>query len=165
MFRTDSGRPLKRPVISTLTAATAELKKWLEESCLSTFQDGDGQAWQLGLKVTQRPDPATTNGLLWAIRLGLTAQVSGRELVSTGVLCPDKDHRLLSLIGVDLVPMAMRPSIYQAANESEARQVLVVALPDLRKTLEKQSLVEVKRDLIGRWLDDQCRFGAHRDGF
>ena len=165
MFHMDSGKPPKRPVISTQTAATAELKRWLEESCLSSFLDGDGQAWSLGLKVSRIPDPATKSGLLWAVRIELKARVSGLDLLATGVLCPDKDHRLLTLIGEDLVTMATKPSVYQANHEAEARQILAQALPQLKESLSRQSLVGVKRDLVGRWVDDHCRFGCQRSGF
>ena len=160
MFSTESDKLPKRPVVSTLTAAIADLKRWLEETCHSTCQDGDGQTWNIGIKVTRIPDPDTANGLLWSIRLGLTAQVSGVDLVATGVLSPADDSRLLYLIGEELVPLAMRPIIHKAENEAEAKRLLASVLPELKETVAKQSLVRVKRDLIGRWVDERCQFGG-----
>jgi hypothetical protein len=160
MFSTESDKLPKRPVVSTLTAAISDLKRWVEESCHGPFQDGDGQTWTLGIKVTRIPDPESSNGLLWSIRLGLTAQVNGADLVATGVLSPDEDSRLLFLIGDRQVPMAMRPAIHRAADESEAKRLLATALPELKATLGRQSLIQIKRDLIGRWVDERCQFGG-----
>lgn len=165
MFERESGSRPKRPVVSTLTAATVELKRWLEESCLTTFQDADGQPWTLGVKVIRVPDPQTTNGLLWSLKLGMTAQVSGLDLIATGVLCPDQDSRLLLLIGEDHVPLAMRPIVHLAPNEQEARQLLATVLPALKESLSQQSLVPVKRELIGRWIDEGCQFSGRLSGF
>jgi hypothetical protein len=160
MFSTESDKLPKRPVVSTLTAAIGGLKRWVDESCHGPFQDGDGQTWTLGIKVTRIPDPDSSNGLLWSIRLCLTAQVIGAELVATGVLSPDADSRLIFLIGEQMVPMAMRPVIHRAADEAEAKRLLAAALPELKATLGKQSLIPIKRDLIGRWVDERCQFGG-----
>jgi hypothetical protein len=160
MFSSDSDKLPKRPVVSTLTAALADLRRWLEESSHTTCRDGDGQIWNIGIKVTRIPDPETPNGLLWSLRLGLTAQVTGLDLVTTGVLSPAEDSRLLYLIGGEVVPLAMRPMIHQAADEAEAKRLLAAILPDLKETIAKQSLVRIKRDLVGRWVDERCQFGG-----
>lgn len=160
MYTTDSDKPPKRPVITSLAGALTEVRHWLRENQLDQVRDGDGLPWELAVKVTQVPDPASPKGLLWQLRLLIKTRAQISRLVETGTLDAAKDARLIEMIASDSVDLAMRPLTYHAPNEEAARALLVEVLPKLKASFARSSLAEVKRSLVGRYVDEGCRFGA-----
>jgi hypothetical protein len=163
MFTTERDKPPRRPVITSLAGALGEIKNWLKENQLDQVRDADGMVWDLSVKVHQVPNPADPKGLLWQIRLGLTADATIREFLQTGALDARKDARLLELIGEHSIKIAMKPMVYDTPDEEAARRLVADLLPKLKANFLKNSLTEVKRTLIGRWVDEQGRFGSRAE--
>lgn len=157
---TGSDKPPKRPVITSLAGALTEVRHWLTENQLNEVRDGDGLAWDLAVKVVQVPDPANPKGLLWQVRLMLKTQAEVAQLLETGTLDAVKDARLIEMIASKSIDLAMRPLTYHVASEEAARSLLVDVLPKLKASFARNSLAEVKRNLVGRYVDEGCRFGA-----
>jgi len=95
----------------------------------------------------------------WQIRLAPVAKMSAAALVGAMVLEADADARMIAMIGADLVPMVMKPTVLVAPSEAEARGLLAMELPRLKAAFKDMKLGEVKRALIGRWLEERCLFG------
>jgi hypothetical protein len=53
----------------------------------------------------------------------------------------------------------MKPLVYTVATEEAAKALIVDVLPQLKASFIKNPLTEVKRQLIGRWIDQRCLFG------
>jgi hypothetical protein len=159
MFSTERDKPPRRPVITSLAGALGEIKNWLKENQLDQVRDGDGMVWSLTVKVTQVAEPANPKGLLWQVRLGLATDATVQDLVATGALDARKDARLIELIGSNSINIAMKPTIYDTPDEDAARRLIADLVPKLKASFLKSSLTEVKRMLIGRWVDDRGRFG------
>ena len=158
----DLQRPT-RPVVPSLMGAMSLVNAWLRDHQYDILRDGDGQAWDLKVEVEERPDPNATKGGVCRVRVLLSTKVSAGELVQTKVLSPKtspSDARLLRMIDEETVTLAMKPRTTMAASEDEARLWLADALPKLKAELAGKSLIAVKRDLIGRWIDERGRFGA-----
>ena len=156
----DGGQRPTRPTVSSLTGALAAIDAWVRDHRFDSLTDADGQAWNLKTEVTQIPDAADSRKLLWQIQLKLSATVSGQDLVRTHALDIDKDARLLALVADHEVPMAMRPQTHVVPNEDEAKLLLAETLPKFKAEFEAKSLISVKRELVGRWVDARGRF-AH----
>lgn len=159
MFTSDPEKPPRRPVITSLAGALGEIKNWLVENQLDQVRDADGLVWNLGVKVAQVPDKADPKGLLWQVRLLRSTSASAQDFVQTGALDPEKDSRLIHLIAGGAIDIAMKPMVYDTPDEEAARRLIADLLPKLKANFLKNSLTEVKRTLIGRWVDDRGRFG------
>lgn len=154
----DSGKRASRPAVSSLTGALAAVDAWLRENQYDEMRDGDGQVWRLETKVTQIPDKSDASGLLWQIQLKLSTAMSAEDLVRTHTLDATTDARLLALIADELVPLSVKPQTHVAPNEDEAKLILAESLPKLKADLVAKSLISVKRELVGRWIDGRGRF-------
>lgn len=166
MYNMDPDKLPKRAVVSSQAGAENELRNWLRDNQFESLTDADGLDWQLDLKVTQVAAPQDPKGLLWQIRLGLRRDVDGAELLAAGILQRPADDRLVDLIGEEVISLTMKPQLFEAANELEAKRIVADALPRLKADLAKKSLIDTKRSLVGRWVDQASRFGgmAHLDG-
>ncbi len=164
MFNAERDKQPRRPVITSLAGALGEIKNWLKENQLDQVRDADGMVWELSVKVAQVPDPVNPRGLFWQVRLGLATAAKAQDFISTGALDAQKDARLITLIGSHSVDIAMKPMTYDTADEDAARRLIADLLPKLKANFLKNSLTEVKRTLIGRWVDDRGRFGFASPG-
>lgn len=157
---TEGVRPPKRPVVSTLTSALVEVERWLEDSRLREIRDGDGLVWMLAVEVDQIPDPADPKGLVWRLKLKLSADATATDLVRTGALDAKTDQRLIELLDDEPVHLAMKPLIYTAPNEEAARLLLTDVVPRLKASFPRDALGDIKRQLVGRQIDERSRFGG-----
>jgi hypothetical protein len=160
LYSTGDDKPPKRPVVPSLYSALSDIDRWLTEHQFDQLKDGDGMLWKLEMQASQLPAKADPRRLDWHIRLAPVAQMSAAALVGASVLQPDDDARLLAMIGTELVPMAMKPTVLTAPSEAEARNLLAAELPRLKAAFKEMKLAEVKRSLIGRWLEERCVFGG-----
>lgn len=154
----DDGQRPTRPAVSSLTGALAAIDAWVRDNRFDHLQDGDGQVWTLKTEVTQIPDHTDSRKLLWQIQLKLSASMTAADLIRTHALDAVKDARLLSLVADEPVPMAMRPQVHLVPTEDEAKLLLAETLPKLKADFEGKSLISVKRELVGRWVDARGRF-------
>lgn len=160
MYTMDKDLQPKRPVVTSLAGALTEARRWLEENQFDQVKDGDGLPWSLKLQVSQVPEPKNPKGVLWELKLHLSALVMAPLLIETGTLDALKDSRLLEMIGNESIELKMRPLVYRAPHEDAAKTLLADILPKLKASFAKSSLSEVKRALVGRYVDDRCRFGG-----
>lgn len=156
----DPSRRPSRPAVASLASALAAVERWLSENRYDSVRDGDGLDWRLALEVTHIPAPGDANKVLWQVRLDLAVDVGYAELVRSGVLDAKKDARLLELVGEEMVPLRMKPRLVTAPSEEELRLMFAEAVPKLRAEIAGKSLISIKRELIGRWIDQRGRFGG-----
>jgi len=155
----DNDKLPKRPVVSSKAAADAEFEYWLKENNFDRLKDGDGLAWNLNLKVSRIPEPAAKEAP-WTLTLHLTAQVTVKSLVETHTLEPDLDSRLIEMIGDNAIDINLKPIQRKAMTLEDARRLLAVVLPETRDKVALSSFREIKRSLVGRWVDQSRVFGA-----
>lgn len=155
----DFDRLPSKPVIKSSISAQAEWDHWLEQNKCDFLRDGDGLDWRLNMVFEQLPNGAERHSGRWIVSLLLAADVAAQRLVETGTLDAEQDRRLIFLAGTGLIPLRMKKLKYEAAGDSEMRDVLARVLPELRENFRKTSLHEIKRSLLGRWLDGLSKFG------
>jgi hypothetical protein len=160
MFNTNADKPPKRPLVPSQLAALTEVTHWLKENQFDTLTDADGLTWRLNTKVVQLPEAGNPKGLIWQLRLTLTVSATAAELIKTGTLAATDDARLIGLIGAEPVVMAMKPNVYTSKDEDGLKAILIEVLPKLREKIAKSHLHEVKRGLIGRFIEGRSIFGA-----
>jgi len=160
----DPDKHPRRPAVLSQTSALAEVTEWVRANKFDTIRDGDGLDWrllvELGPELPQKVRLTAGEEAPWEVRFRLEATVSGDEFVATGTLDPRSDRRTLELIDDAKLPLRMRPTIYQARGETDAKRLLAEILPKFRDTMGRTSLQEVKRGLVHRWLDDQGEFSS-----
>jgi hypothetical protein len=146
------------PVVPSQLSAHHLIEKWVRENDFSSLKDGDGIAWDLELVGKEIPDPDNPYGLIWEISVVLKADIAIDELLATGVLDKQKDARMLDLLGAKKIPFVMKPRVLIGKSDEEVRKLVIDALPILRRDLGQVKLQEIKRKLLGRWLDASRAF-------
>ncbi len=152
-----------RPIVKSVIGAQAEWERWLYENHFQRLLDADGLDWTLELSIDQLPDDDNRHGARYVVTLQLGADVDVDTFVKTGTLDRIEDERTITLIGAQKVPLRMRPAVHHAKGEPDARELLVRVLPELRENIATSRLRDIKRSLIGRWIDDQGVFGVRSD--
>lgn len=163
MYITDPDRPAKKPVVQSQLAALREVERWMAEQGYGELKDAAGVPWQLNLTSREVPDEENPERLRWFLRLDLQTTLTGPLLVKTGTLAREADDRLLAFLGKAFVTVRMRPVEFEAGTPEMARQELLERIPKLRAQIRENHLHEVKRGLIGRWIDRRGCFGCEID--
>lgn len=156
----DNDKLPKRPAVASQTAADAEFDYWLRENNFDRIKDGDGLFWKLDLQVFRQPEPAAREAP-WILTLHLTTKVSAKILIGTQTLDAVQDSRLIDLMGDHVIDINLKPVQHKAMTREDARRLLAVVLPETRLKMEAASLKEIKRTLVGRWIDQSRVFGAN----
>jgi hypothetical protein len=149
----------KKPAVPSQAAADAEFDRWLRENSFDRLTDGDGQVWRLTLLVSRLPEPAAREAA-WIMTIHLTTAVTAELLVATKVFDPQADERLIAMLGDREIDVELKPVQHKAVTREDARRLLTTVLPETRSRMESSSFREIKRSLVGRWVDRSCRFGA-----
>jgi hypothetical protein len=155
----DFDKPPSRPVIKSVISAQAEWENWLRQNNFEFFRDGDGLEWRVSMTFEQLPSQSDKGPARLVTSLQIGVDVSMSNLVSTGTFDADDDSRLIEIASGRTIPLRMRRVQYEANSEGDMRDTLVRALPELRENFRKTSLHEVKRSLVGRWIESLLVFG------
>ncbi len=155
----DFDRLPSRPVVKSLTSAQAEWDQWLSHNHIDFLRDGDGIDWKLLMKFEQLPSEQDRHQGKWVATLQLGIDLPVSKLVDSGTLDPESDARIIYLAGNGHIPLRMKKLQYEALGENAMRDTLTRVLPELRENFRKTSLHQVKRDLLGRWVDSLSVFG------
>jgi len=155
----DFDKPPSRPVIKSTISAQAEWENWLRQNNFEFFRDADGLEWRVMMTFEQLPGQSDRGPGRWITGLQISLDVTIADLVSTGTFDPDHDARLIALASTQIIPLRMKRLQYEAQSEGDMRETLVRVLPELRDNFRKTSLHQVKRDLVGRWIDGLSVFG------
>lgn len=166
MYSMDLDKLPRRAVVPSQLSAEAEFKAWLRENCFDRMKDKDGLEWQVSATMEIENASAgqvpggqnQTNAPHWVIRISLSAAVDGPTFCRTKTLNPEEDERLLAMLEGESIPLCMRPREFRISDEIEAQRILADELPRLRDDLRNSSLIELKRALIGRWVDSRHTF-------
>ncbi len=159
MYNKDNDRTPSKPLIVSASSAHQHLAFWLRENNLSTIEDRDGLVWEL--LISSETLPSTTDPHAGEVHLTIAAilRVDAPGLVATKTLDAHTDTRLLALIGDDRITLHLRPVHHVAKSLEDARLFLTQAIPEIKTTLNGGNLADIKRQLIGRWLDKKQVFG------
>ncbi len=153
------------------TAATKSMESWMAANHRQSPSDLDGLLWQIQVKTILEPlsmdsprasrakDPS--HELSWVTTLWAEATLTGENLLSQGVLDPDLDRRLLSLLGTDKIPMMFRPKTIVLESEQATREMLLTEIPLIINTIQQSTHKSLKRQLVGRWIDQNREFGKN----
>lgn len=152
-----------RPIVKSSLGAQADWERWLYENHFQRLLDADGLDWSLELSIDLLPDDEGGRGSRYVVTLQLGADVDLETFLKTGTLDRDGDERFITLIGDRKVPLRMKPVVHHAKGEKDARELLVRILPELRETIANSRLRDIKRTLIGRWIDEQGVFGMRSE--
>ena len=150
--------PPRSLVVGSLTSANRTIETWLDENNYHRMRDADGLEWHIESVMSTLPNTADRQRPFWELKLSPRTDVSGAELVASGVLQPDVDSRILGLIGDRRVPLAVRPIKFTGNSQEELRGFLIDEIPILRRKLQAESLRSMKRALVTKWLDQTSAF-------
>lgn len=160
MYSMDQNKMPRRPVVLSQAAASAEFELWVRENRYEKVLDGDGLPWHVELTAMPIPDPENLPRGMWELRMEARVEVNATSLLATGTMDPIADERLLLLIGTESIPLQMKPEVRYARSLEESKRALFEMIPKVKDTLVKGSLRDIKRALIGQWIDRRCLFGG-----
>jgi hypothetical protein len=153
---------IKSPVISSQHKADRDLADWLKNNRYTEIKDASGFVWSLKVKGSTKPDPADSRKGMWEVRLILTGSLSAQVLHATGIFVPDSesDQRLAAMLGAVILPITVRPVLLKAHSVEEIRRLIIDQIGHLRGHFGARDFAEIKRKIVGRWVNDKASFGV-----
>lgn len=150
----------RRPVIASLTSADAEFNNWVAQNSYHHLRDKVGTTWELHTKLEQFPHPQDVISPLYRLQITLAAELSAALLVSSGILNPSEDARLIAMLGDDRMPVPVKVKAFEAKSLDVLRSDFASYIYKLRNELKKTDLSKLKRRLVGVWIDRKSLFGS-----
>lgn len=148
---------IKKPTVSSYLSAQMEADEWTRQNEFDNIIDKDGLEWTLNLTHEELPS-LLGDSLQWNATFAYKARSDAAAFIRTKVLDPVVDERLICLLGEDEMALMLKPTIIQASNSDELKTKLSQSLFDFKKKLSSSNLRDLKRGLIGRWIDSQRQF-------
>lgn len=159
MYNTDPNKIPRQHLAASSRSAREQFQNWLAENDLQQIYDADGTAWKLTVKVLEKPSSEDMHQAVFEAELNLNAGADAAEFTRTGILNPYTDTRLIAMIGEATIPLQMKPLHFSAPNVEQLRLMFADRVTEVKKKLQTHSLHAVKRQLIGRWIDERAVFG------
>jgi hypothetical protein len=161
-FETESAQARKF-IIGSAASAQREVDIWLRENAGRRVTDGDGLVWDLDLKITELPSTTETKGGQWHVSGQLTATATADEFIRTKTLDAIQDARLIELLEKGVVELRLKPMIIKCHSLEEVQMRVAELIPDLRTRFQTQPLRDIKRSLIGAWINQTLQFSGMRE--
>lgn len=161
-MKMDREAKVTRPVIPSLTAAIREANHWLENNGYKVLRDSMGDSWHLELHF-ELADKSLKQSSEWRLQINAVCYLTKDSLIRSGVFEKGKDDRILSLIPSKReIKINLKPIEYYAHGEKEGRELLVELIPKIKNQLLHTHIRQIKRELIGQWIDKNRRFGGEK---
>ncbi len=157
-----------RPIIVSQLQATESAKVWTALHDHRFVEDGDGLLWNLHQDLKEVPHPRDAKQLYFKNTISTSVSVTVQDLLKTGTLNPStgenasSDQRLVELLGRDSIPLKLKPQVLTSSNKEDLDREVSLFLADFKIRFKKQSLHQVKRNLVARWLDQKCSFAISK---
>lgn len=148
----------KQPAVVSQLSAKVQVDDWTEHNANHSIIDGDGLKWQVRISYHEEVEEEEKKTLYWQAVVTVGADAGVKELLSTGTLDESRDARLIGLIGKRGIPLVLKPLVFRASTSEGIRSTVSEEVANFRRKLGASHLYEVKRKLIGRWVDEQRRF-------
>ncbi len=146
-----------KPKVVSQLSAKRQADLWTELNVVDTIMDGDGLKWKLRITV-QDVIEHRAERLPWKATVEVKTEATAADFVATGTLDAQKDARLIQLLGTHVVPLILKPLVFQATSGEEGKRMVSLRLVQIRNKFAAQKLFDFKRRCIGRWIDEQRRF-------
>jgi hypothetical protein len=154
----DARQNPSRPVVTSQLSANRAAQAWLEQNKQDSVVDAAGLEWKIVVEMREVPDPVDHRRAMFELTIRLEASASAETLIRTGTLHQQDDERLAQLIGDSIIPFARKPIYHEAKSIDEARRFLADRVQEIAKEMRANGFHEIKRQLIGRWVDEKTRF-------
>lgn len=154
----DPDYKISRPISKSSIAAEKEASIWTEEQEIKEVYDGDGDRWAVELKTEEAFESTDQADYMYRVAIILQQEMGAKELITSGILSAKEDKRKLDLIGNRRVILRMKPVEFKDSVEFNAKNAAREYLMSFRAKLSGASLMEFKRRLFDKWLDQSMRF-------
>jgi|GEM_PF-1711429 len=149
-----------RVVVPSHLVAEAQFQTWLKENKYDVLPDAAGIPWKLNIQLLEVPDHVDRRRALIRISIHVTAQLGVQDLVNTGSFDAKIDQRLISILGDRRIDMQLKPLRFESQSWEDCRHFVADSILQLRSKLKHSEMHEIKRALVGRFIDEQALFGA-----
>jgi hypothetical protein len=139
-------------------AATVSVQRWTGLHDYRQFRDSSQFIWEIKKTMYQKQLPEDPKQLRWSLSIQLWASVKKELLLETGTLHPQRDQRLLTLLGSYSIPFHMRPIFFEGNSEKEAVRKCETSFPELKRKIEANDFHALKRNVINSWVEQLSRF-------
>lgn len=153
---------ITEPVVSSLAAAIQQTNSWLEQNDYHRIKDLQGTLWDLKVKFSLVQSARNTSAREWLLEILIGTTLTGKILMESQILNPENDMRIIKLLGDARVKVDLKPMQYHVRDESEGRKLLLDVVPIVKSQMEHTNMATIKRQLIGKWVDQNTRFGGQK---
>ena len=140
--------------------ASYQFQSWLRSNNYHIQKDVSGNTWQLRIDAKLGPHPNDTHKGIWSIKVEVKAALGVNELLEAKVLDEQKDSRLVQLLGEGKIPMELKRPDLRSETAEAARGLIADEVEKIKKLLKSSRLNEIKRTLVGQWVDRQMSFSS-----
>ncbi len=158
MYSTDFELPPSRLVTKSFSAAQQEFRLWLLANDFSQMKDKAGHPWQVVMSLKEMPSRENRRINEYHLELSLRSRLGAEDLTQEGTLERERDARLLALISDAEIPVIVKSKTLQDKSLRSLRIALGDQVRRWQSYLSDHPLHEVKRQLVGQWIDRQSRF-------
>lgn len=148
-----------RLVIPSHLSAERAVQAWMQQNRLDLVPDAAGLEWRIQVEMREVPDAVDHRRSVVELTVRVGSSADGQDLVRTGTFNAVNDERLIAMLGEDRVPFGRKPRYHEARNMDEARQWLADCMLEIGNEMRSSAFHDVKRQLVGRWIDARREFG------
>ena len=147
-------------VVKSLMAADEETRRWEKAQLIRNIIDADGTSWSIViLREEGYLSDKFSNIFGLKIDVKLKCVVERKSLVEAQVYCPEKDARLLELLGTQKIPIELKALYLESTDFGGLERELKSRIDHLAAQTAEISLKSLKRKVIQQWIDASKGFG------
>lgn len=145
------------PLIPSQLSAKRSAEQWNDQRSRK-IKDKDGLEWRLHIFSEQAGSESEPKFIDWTLKIQLKASANTSTLIETKTLDKHSDSRLIKILDHHKIEFALKPLKYNASNEEEVYRMANEGMLNYIDRIKNTSLHQIKRELIGRFVDQRCQF-------
>jgi hypothetical protein len=159
MYSTRDMNMPRKPVILSQASADAEVSAWMQGKAKKVLQDIDGLDWMIDARAQPKPTQ-DSRAPVWCLTVKVSAQVSAETIEEALAYDAGDAERFISLMDELSIPLEMKPVTYHFESLEDAREFFADQHRDIQTKLSNAKMTDIKRLLVGRWIEERCNFGS-----
>ena len=116
-------------------------------------------SWKAEISISSKPNFESKEPVQWQALCQLKAQMNIEHLIKSKVLDKEKDKRIIEIIDSQSLDIKSKNTILIAYKEENLDYKINKYLDHMKSKLSSSNLMNIKRNIINKWIDNQFSFG------
>ena len=153
------------PIISSAKAAESQFRHWLNQNSYKEILDLEGVVWRMVIEAELEKSNQSLSARGWLASIKASAFLTLDDLVNAGITDKNDENsieRYQYFLNGGKIEIHLKPYLFHGVDEESIRQWLQQRIPEIQEKIRSSDLKEIKKTLVGKWLDKSRSFGASR---